>query len=348
MDSNETTKDDEVIPVNLEKENDNNNFPNNDENEIVNCPPETTQSENKSSLENSEEVSNDTDKPISPSHTKNDENRLVEKGLEDNSRNKSEILEKTDMELGGVQTVIQVETDCREVLLVKDADNRQTETTEEGFFIGTVTNNLNETTENQNDNEIAENQNANEISEKLNENEIKENQTDTISKRKKVDLIVETENNEETNVIDTTNLVVVSNELSSNSKSTVVASIPVGLPPDRGTSNVPECSRQIRNDQTTEPSLYHLKWINWKGEQTPIVTQNENGPCPLLAIANVLILARKIILPVMQQVISGKQLMEYIGIMIIFISSFPHLIIAFKSSLSHLFSVRFSLASHNI
>ena len=60
-------------------------------------------------------------------------------------------------------------------------------------------------------------------------------------------------------------------------------------------------------------SIYHLKWFEWKGIQTPIITQNENGPCPLLAIANVLILARKIEFPPMQQIISGKQLMEYIG-----------------------------------
>lgn len=313
MNSSESTKDDEN-PVNLEKENDNNNFTNNDGNEIVNFPPQTIQSENKGSLENSKEVRNDTDKPIVPSDTKNNENGLAQKGLEDISKNKSENLEKTDMELDGVQTVTQVETDCTEVLLVEDVDSRQTETAEERLVIDTVTNNLNKMTENENG--TAENQIENEILEKLNENEIKENQTDTIPKRTKVDTIVEMENNEETNVIDTTSSAIVSNELNDSSKSTVVASIPVDLPPDKCSSNVPECSRQIRDDQTTEPSLYHLKWVNWKGEQTPIVTQNENGPCPLLAIANVLMLAGKIILPVMQQVISGKQLMEYIGIIL--------------------------------
>ena len=70
-----------------------------------------------------------------------------------------------------------------------------------------------------------------------------------------------------------------------------------------------------------EDSIYHLKWFEWKGIQTPIITQNENGPCPLLAIANVLILARKIELPPMQQIISGKQLMEYIGEIVCFIFS---------------------------
>lgn len=41
-------------------------------------------------------------------------------------------------------------------------------------------------------------------------------------------------------------------------------------------------------------SVYHIKWIQWKDENTPIITQNENGPCPLLAILNVLLLAWKV------------------------------------------------------
>lgn len=41
-------------------------------------------------------------------------------------------------------------------------------------------------------------------------------------------------------------------------------------------------------------SVYHIKWIKWKEENTPIITQNENGPCPLLAIMNVLLLAWKV------------------------------------------------------
>ncbi|XP_061451174.1 ubiquitin carboxyl-terminal hydrolase MINDY-2 isoform X3 [Rhineura floridana] len=41
-------------------------------------------------------------------------------------------------------------------------------------------------------------------------------------------------------------------------------------------------------------SVYHIKWVRWKEENTPVITQNENGPCPLLAIMNVLLLAWKI------------------------------------------------------
>jgi len=41
-------------------------------------------------------------------------------------------------------------------------------------------------------------------------------------------------------------------------------------------------------------SIYHIKWIRWREESTPVITQNENGPCPLLAIMNVLLLAWKV------------------------------------------------------
>uniref|UniRef100_G1NTZ2 Ubiquitin carboxyl-terminal hydrolase n=1 Tax=Myotis lucifugus TaxID=59463 RepID=G1NTZ2_MYOLU len=60
-------------------------------------------------------------------------------------------------------------------------------------------------------------------------------------------------------------------------------------------------------------SVYHIKWIQWKEEHTPIITQNENGPCPLLAILNVLLLAWKVKLPPMMEIITAEQLMEYLG-----------------------------------
>ena len=92
-----------------------------------------------------------------------------------------------------------------------------------------------------------------------------------------------------------------------------------------GTSAVP----------TTSPtnSIYQVKWLNishtekaTKGVGTPtkessvlnsskmaIVTQNENGPCPMLSIVNVLLLQRKLTLPEGCEVISAEQLLEYIG-----------------------------------
>lgn len=50
----------------------------------------------------------------------------------------------------------------------------------------------------------------------------------------------------------------------------------------------------VTKDRGAGQSIYHIKWIRWKEENTPIITQNENGPCPLLAIMNVLLLAWKV------------------------------------------------------
>ncbi|KAM3876819.1 ubiquitin carboxyl-terminal hydrolase MINDY-2 [Diretmus argenteus] len=66
-------------------------------------------------------------------------------------------------------------------------------------------------------------------------------------------------------------------------------------------------------DRVAGQSIYHIKWIKWKDENTPIITQNENGPCPLLAIMNVLLLAWKVKMPPMMEIITAEQLMEYLG-----------------------------------
>ncbi|XP_035252430.1 ubiquitin carboxyl-terminal hydrolase MINDY-2-like isoform X1 [Anguilla anguilla] len=66
-------------------------------------------------------------------------------------------------------------------------------------------------------------------------------------------------------------------------------------------------------DRGAGQSMYHIKWIKWMKENTPIITQNENGPCPLLAIMNVLLLAWKVKMPPMMEIITAEQLMEYLG-----------------------------------
>ena len=60
-------------------------------------------------------------------------------------------------------------------------------------------------------------------------------------------------------------------------------------------------------------SVYHVKWVQFKGSNLPIITQNENGPCPLLAIMNVLLLRQKVRLPAMMEMVTSGQLMEYLG-----------------------------------
>ncbi|XP_041876894.1 ubiquitin carboxyl-terminal hydrolase MINDY-1 [Corvus kubaryi] len=62
-----------------------------------------------------------------------------------------------------------------------------------------------------------------------------------------------------------------------------------------------------------EADFYCVKWISWKGERTPVVTQSENGPCPLLAIINILLLQWKVKLPPQKEVITAEELMAHLG-----------------------------------
>uniref|UniRef100_A0A8C3K792 Ubiquitin carboxyl-terminal hydrolase n=1 Tax=Calidris pygmaea TaxID=425635 RepID=A0A8C3K792_9CHAR len=69
--------------------------------------------------------------------------------------------------------------------------------------------------------------------------------------------------------------------------------------------------------QTRTPSreadFYCVKWITWKGERTPVIMQSENGPCPLLAIMNILFLQWKVKLPPQKEVVTSEELMAHLG-----------------------------------
>uniref|UniRef100_A0A4W5RF32 Ubiquitin carboxyl-terminal hydrolase n=1 Tax=Hucho hucho TaxID=62062 RepID=A0A4W5RF32_9TELE len=60
-------------------------------------------------------------------------------------------------------------------------------------------------------------------------------------------------------------------------------------------------------------AYYFVKWITWKEKKTPIITQSENGPCPLLAIMNTLFLRWKAKLPAQTEVITTEDLMAHLG-----------------------------------
>ena len=75
-----------------------------------------------------------------------------------------------------------------------------------------------------------------------------------------------------------------------------------------------EASAESSTDSTSEmDNVYHVKWIGWNSNKTPIVTQNSNGPCPMLAIANVLLLRGKMSLPDGCEIVSSEQLLETLG-----------------------------------
>lgn len=70
-------------------------------------------------------------------------------------------------------------------------------------------------------------------------------------------------------------------------------------------------SASPRHDQPVQE--YHLKWVDWNDRKTPIVTQNENGPCPLIAILNVLLLRAVIEIPEGVEIVTATQLFNYLG-----------------------------------
>ncbi|XP_068109651.1 ubiquitin carboxyl-terminal hydrolase MINDY-1 isoform X2 [Hyperolius riggenbachi] len=72
-------------------------------------------------------------------------------------------------------------------------------------------------------------------------------------------------------------------------------------------------SKPTGNEEPSVADYYFVKWINWKGERTPIITQSENGPCPLLAIMNILFLRWKVKLPPGKEVVTSEELMAHLG-----------------------------------
>jgi len=59
--------------------------------------------------------------------------------------------------------------------------------------------------------------------------------------------------------------------------------------------------------------FHHIKTIQFKHRKLGIVTQNKNGPCPLVAIINVLLVSRQISLPASAEILTAAILIEHIG-----------------------------------
>ena len=57
----------------------------------------------------------------------------------------------------------------------------------------------------------------------------------------------------------------------------------------------------ISHDHEEQELVYRLKWIPWEEgddfDNVSIITQNKNGPCPLIALCNVLTIERRMRIP---------------------------------------------------
>jgi hypothetical protein len=56
----------------------------------------------------------------------------------------------------------------------------------------------------------------------------------------------------------------------------------------------PEPQIKPPENEQTDNNIYIIKWIEFNYDRLPILLQNVNGPCPLLAIANILLLRKKV------------------------------------------------------
>uniref|UniRef100_A0A8C2JQN5 Ubiquitin carboxyl-terminal hydrolase n=1 Tax=Cyprinus carpio TaxID=7962 RepID=A0A8C2JQN5_CYPCA len=72
------------------------------------------------------------------------------------------------------------------------------------------------------------------------------------------------------------------------------------------------CAGAARASEPSMPAYYFVKWITWKEKKTAIITQSENGPCPLIAIMNILLLRWKVKLPAQMEVVTTEELMAHL------------------------------------
>ena len=107
---------------------------------------------------------------------------------------------------------------------------------------------------------------------------------------------------------------------SSSISSPAATSVTSGLPTTDSTSiyqvkwitNNPS-ERATKENKAAQPNDNNISSNSAPPGKIGIVTQNENGPCPLLSLVNVLLIQRKLTLPEGCEVISAEQLLEYIG-----------------------------------
>ncbi|XP_068228814.1 ubiquitin carboxyl-terminal hydrolase MINDY-1-like isoform X2 [Palaemon carinicauda] len=90
------------------------------------------------------------------------------------------------------------------------------------------------------------------------------------------------------------------------------------LPLQSSSSSAPEEEKREKSSPETQPvdpsSVVHkIKKIKWQDIEVPIITQNNNGPCPLLAIVNVMLLKGQITLPSDRSEITGGELVLVVG-----------------------------------
>ncbi|KAL3312023.1 Ubiquitin carboxyl-terminal hydrolase MINDY-1 [Cichlidogyrus casuarinus] len=75
---------------------------------------------------------------------------------------------------------------------------------------------------------------------------------------------------------------------------------------------IAECSKastsKLRDTEEPNSIVYSLKWFNFNSHKVPMVMQNSNGPCPIIAISNFLLLKGSLKLPTDSHFVSNEKL----------------------------------------
>ena len=66
-------------------------------------------------------------------------------------------------------------------------------------------------------------------------------------------------------------------------------------------------------DTPVEDCIYQIKWSGFQNDAVPIVTQNRNGPCPLISLVNALLLSKRLSLSSGIEYQSGENLMSQLA-----------------------------------
>lgn len=81
----------------------------------------------------------------------------------------------------------------------------------------------------------------------------------------------------------------------------------ISVPANEGKSDA-----KTTDGAEAKTSIYQVKWTRFGNKNVPIITQNENGPCPLLAIANCLTLRHQLKLQPGTDFVLAEQLVQLV------------------------------------
>lgn len=115
--------------------------------------------------------------------------------------------------------------------------------------------------------------------------------------------------------------------------------------------------KEESKQEEQEETIYLVKWIKFNNTSSPIILQNKNGPCPLIAISNVLLLRGKMLIKPNVECIREENLITYLADTLLTLNRLeslkdddirkPNLETNLNDAISNLPSLRYGLLVNN-